>query len=334
MAIDLYDYNNAYFKNSRDTKKTIDSEDIDKQFADLVHYINNDLKTAIDTIITEVTIGIQGSPDALFQNNGAVGTAWSYINENSIIKDGGIFWGKLTRGVNNSILATNNAGVVTNIAPIATKQLLKTIIVDGVPQITWQSFSVDLMEARSITGNKIALKTISLENLAEGAITPEITVGTVTDLQLAANAITTAKIRDSRSGVNTFNVIIPKIGVFPSDIPKLTVNRLLNKIRSCFDVVGGVKVRVDDRIIASDTITTACFAGENGQDGVYIFGGGIQAIAPKSITWEKIYQAQPLDDARKLGFGSIVPERHIIAGSINKNCFDDATKALFTAKGL
>lgn len=337
MAIDLYDYNAAYFKDLRNQGSDINSEDIDRQFTDLVNYINETLRPAVNGIEAQVASGVEDSAGALFQNNGAEGTSWAYVNPLSAIRDGEIAWKKLANGTAGSILATTEGGIVDELTPTDANQILQIFDEGGTLKPSWRTLSLDSLVGRLITGDKIALKGIGLSNLQAGIVAPEIRAATVTSNEIANYAVTTAKLAPialvfSEYPTTEFGRVL---GYLPMDDAYLTADKQVGAIGR-YSMVPGFRLAM--RKLADGTLSSLCFVHNDNAgrsvDGIEISGNVVNKIANGAITWAKIYTAGGLGDARKLAYGSIIPATHIQAGTIDKNCFDDATKALFTAKGL
>lgn len=168
--------NKRFFRNK--TKTLISPEHLDYQFNKIVDYINIDLISYIENIITTATNGIPGEPLSVFSNidNGTVG--YTYINDIHI-DDNLIALNKLATIGAGSILGSDYEG---NVIPI-------TATVDNM--LLFRDFLTNVI-FRKITSNDIGnnvLTGLQIGELASENFTVDTFIDVIPDASIDQNKL-------------------------------------------------------------------------------------------------------------------------------------------------
>lgn len=170
------------------------ADTIDAQFNKVCDYLNSEILPQLITLNSAKIPGSKNPADInkFLQNTGDYTTRWSFIS-NASFADYSLDLSKLARSNTGSIIASDAEGVLTSVTPTENNQVL-TSKTGNIP--AWQKLDASNIEDRSITGTKVADKTITNRNLPSYLIETLIVDNSITGDKFKNNSITTAKIAD------------------------------------------------------------------------------------------------------------------------------------------
>lgn len=194
MKIQNFVRDNAYYSVLRDRDRTINAEDIDKQFTILQKFINTKVIPVVDGL-TDTRLAGSTEPSDLecpLQNIGDKNTRWSKFNLDSLVNNS-LPWAKLRKAPEGCILATDSNGVFTTIGLDDRFQVL-TSHINALP--SWEYLKNNHFAPRSIEGSTVDYHAIGIEHIAEGVIGADIDDNSIQTSHIADNAVTGSKIAD------------------------------------------------------------------------------------------------------------------------------------------
>lgn len=193
MKIQNFVRDNAYYSSLRDRDRTINAEDIDKQFSILQNFINSKIIAIVDGLDDNKLLGSTEPQDleCYLENIGDGNTRWSKIRLS--LAGNSMTLAKLQKTTEGSILATNADRAFTSV-PLLDRLQLLTASVNSVP--SWEYIKNNHFSVRSISGIKVDYQTIGSEHLAPNVIGADIDDNSITEISIAAGAVTGPKIAD------------------------------------------------------------------------------------------------------------------------------------------
>ena len=191
MALKPYNRIKNYFQKF----DKIESIAIDKQFNEIVAYLNKEVIPTLNILASEKIPGSINPADAnkFLQNVGDYTTRWAAINNDSFA-DNSLSLGKLSKVNIGSVLAGGADGIIQSVNPLSDNQCLVSRV-GNLP--IWKKLNSSNIEDRSITGNSVADGTITNVNLPSYLIENLIADNSITGDKFRDNAINSSKIADS-----------------------------------------------------------------------------------------------------------------------------------------
>ena len=224
--IDILNRNLSFFRLLRNDKRTIESIDLDSQFASIIDYLNDVIVPAVNDMQAGALPGINGSPDYFLTNVGDGSVTWNTLN--NVIIDHTIATTKIEKAVyNGAALISNNVGHLDIVAPTNANMVL-TYRNNNTP--IYKFITTENIEDRAITYADIADKSIIKEHLhqeivdiIDAAVPNEMVadVLNITGNNFNDGSITTDKFVPNT--ITTFN----KIGIIPNTLPAFPANESL-----------------------------------------------------------------------------------------------------------
>lgn len=210
--IDILNRNLSFFRLLRNNKRTIESIDLDSQFASVIDYLNNIIVPAVNDMQAGALPGINGSPNYFLTNVGDGSVTWNTLN--NVIVDHAIATNKLIKSVySGAVLISNNLGQLAITAPTNLNMVL-TYRENNYP--IYKFITTENIENRAITYADIADGTIQKENLSPTFINylnAVVPLGTITGSQFGDFSITSDKIAEQTITTQR------KLGYIPNILP-------------------------------------------------------------------------------------------------------------------
>lgn len=191
MAIKEFKRVDNYFSGFKKLK----AAGVDKQFNEIVAYLNKEVIPTLNTLTAAKIPGSINPADAnkFLQNVGDYTTRWAAINNDSFA-DNSLILTKLAKANVGSVLAGNTGGVISAVNPSSDNQCLVSRA-GNLP--IWKKLNSSNIEDRSITGDSVADGTITNVNLPAYLIENLIADNSITGDKFRNNAINSSKIADS-----------------------------------------------------------------------------------------------------------------------------------------
>ena len=197
-------------------KNKIKAVEIDLQFNNIVDYINNNIISAINKLISDQFIGSDNVAlrNSFLINLGNNTTKWDFLNLDNF-KYNGTSLIKFEKGLPNSILAVDNSNEYKFVSPTNDNQVLISVL-NNLP--TFDYISNDCFTDRCILGNHVALNSIGVNNIDEN--TCSIADNSIPTIKFADNSVT---INNLENGDNVKGILINKFSaglqaIFPTMI--------------------------------------------------------------------------------------------------------------------
>lgn len=192
MKLQNFVRDNAYYSVLRDRDRTINAEDLDKQFTILQKFINTKVIPVVDGLTDTKLAGSKEPSDleCYLQNIGDKNTRWSKIRLDGLEEEA-LPRSALQKALEGCTLATGANGVFTTVALDDTYQFF-TSRIGSLP--SWEFLQNNHFALRSIDGSKVDYQTIGVEHLAEGVIGDDIDDNSIQNPYIAEGAVTGAKI--------------------------------------------------------------------------------------------------------------------------------------------
>lgn len=225
----------AYFQDLRDNNSLINATDFDDQFNQLVSFINDEMIPVVNTIAEGTIPGIEDSPNTFLHNIGDGSTDFVPIN-NDAISDFVLEFSKLAKSINSCAIlaATGNDGGFIEVATNLADQLLISVIDDSP---IWRKVQTGDIEDRTITGNKIGLRSLSAEHIIPGTLINNLPNNSVLGGSFADQAITNSKFIRNSLEVRNFGVI------WPGGVNTAIFNNKLQRRHVMLNTLSGEKIK-------------------------------------------------------------------------------------------
>lgn len=194
MPISPLIYNENNFTDIRDRGDTINAIDFDAAFNQIIDFINDEIIANLNQLLGGAVPGSVNPADInKFRRNVGDGTTeWSSIG-NDALDDYTLEFSKLSKCTPCSILAT---GADKIFKEVTTDQSHFTLISQANALPIWRKLRAENVDDRQITGIKIALGTLTNENLENDLLATQLLDDAVTGVKIVDRTIPTGKIAD------------------------------------------------------------------------------------------------------------------------------------------
>ena len=211
--MDKFKRNYNFFKNILEkTDRIIYADDLDNQFNIVTNYLNNNLKPAIDELLSGSVKGVYGQIGAFLHNLGDGKTDWKYV-DNDTINDFSISLNKIVKINSASIIAIDSEGIMNEVSSFNDNQVL----ISQENQIpVWDFIDGNNIEFKTLTGQQFGK--LSMENFVENQFITNIVANVITTENISDLNITNEKLKDE-------TITVEKLGIF-ANLPVATANLL------------------------------------------------------------------------------------------------------------
>ncbi len=194
MPISNLMHNETNFADIRDRGETMNAIDFDEAFTEIVNFINNQIITELNQLLGGAVPGSTNPNDInKFRRNVGDGTTeWAFIG-NDALEDFSLEFSKLSKCTPCTILAT---GADKIFKEVTTNQSNLTLISQDNNLPVWRNLRSQHIVNRAITGAKIALGTVTNENLENALLATQLLDNAVTGVKIVDRTIPTSKIAD------------------------------------------------------------------------------------------------------------------------------------------
>lgn len=202
MSLTPYIKDSAFFQNLRDRNMTIAYGDLDDSFNNLVSYINNNIAPVVDILFSQEYVGIKGNSTSFLRNKGDGTTIFDIIRKTDI-PNNSLTLDKFELLKANSVLASNNNGILGAVAITSNNQVLISRSLNS-PQ--WEKINNNCFQDNSIEKEKVGIEALSARHLAPNIIgrplsensieNPYIQNGTIPNTKINNGALTSTKLND------------------------------------------------------------------------------------------------------------------------------------------
>ena len=184
--IDILDRNLSFFRLLRNNKRTIESFDIDSQFASVIDYLNDVIVPAVNDMQAGALPGINGSINYFITNVGDGSVVFNTLD--MVIVDNTIATTKIEKApYNGKVLVSNNAGQLDVADGPTHEKMVLTYRNNNVPQ--YRFINTINIEDRAITYADIADRAIIREHLHQEIL--DIIDAAIPDINQQQNAVIT-----------------------------------------------------------------------------------------------------------------------------------------------
>lgn len=200
MAIAPLVHNEANFQDMRDRGDTMNANEFDLAFSEIVNFINNQIISTLNQLLSGAVPGSTDPNDInKFRRNVGDGTTeWASIG-NDAFDDFTLGFSKLSKCTPCSILA---AGADKIFREVTTDQSNFTLISQANSLPVWRNIRSQNIDDRQITGVKIALRTLTNDNLENNLLATQLLDDAVTGIKVVNRTIPTSKIEDETINEN------------------------------------------------------------------------------------------------------------------------------------
>lgn len=196
----------AFFQDLRDNNSLINAIDFDNQFNQVIDFINSQMIPIVNSIAGGAIPGIDSSPNTFLHNIGDGSTNFVPIN-NTAIPDFVLEFSKLAKSANScAILATGEDNSFVEVASDSDDQVLISIN-ENMP--VWRKIQTDDIENRTIPGGKLALNTITAENMIPGTLINNLPNNSILGNNFTDQAVANPKIIRNSLELRNLGVIWP-----------------------------------------------------------------------------------------------------------------------------
>lgn len=194
MPISNLLHNETNFADIRDRGETMNAIDFDDAFTQIVNFINNNIITELNQLLGGAVPGSTNPNDInKFRRNIGDGTTeWAFIG-NDAFEDFTLEFSKLSRCTPCTVLAT---GADRIFKEVTTDQSNFTLISQANNLPVWRKLRSENIIDRAITGAKIALGTLTNENLQNDLLATQLLDNAVTGVKIVDRTIPTGKIEN------------------------------------------------------------------------------------------------------------------------------------------
>lgn len=203
------------------TKTKFKAVEIDLEFNKIVDFINNDIISTVNELISNQFIGSDNVNlrNSFLINVGNSTTKWDFLNLDNFAYNGTSLI-KFEQGTPNSILAVDNLDNYRFVTPTQNQQVLQSVL-NNLP--TFNTISGDSFTDRCILANHVALNSIGANNV--GDIIYDIADNIIPTVKFANNAVTVNNLEqgNNENGI-TLNKFTPVIQAIFKDM--LTSNMM------------------------------------------------------------------------------------------------------------
>ena len=195
-----YSRDSAEFQSIRDSGMTVAYRPMDKNFNNIIDYLNKKVLPVLDILASKNAVGVVGSEDTFLRNIGNGKTVFDRVRSSDIANHT-LSLNKIAKQAPFSVIASDITENLKTIIPFNSNQVL-TSDNNLIPK--WQQLKFCNFVDSSIGASKVAVGTLSARHLTSGIIGKPLTDNSIITSYIQNNTIPKTKIA---SGAFTNNKI-------------------------------------------------------------------------------------------------------------------------------